>query len=75
MDVYNAFLQGGLVEEVYMQLTPGFTHRYDGVQPVCKLLKSLYGLKQASSQWNVKIKSGPISYWFSAKSYELFFVD
>ncbi|WVZ96895.1 hypothetical protein U9M48_042475 [Paspalum notatum var. saurae] len=43
MDVKTAFLNGNLSEDVYMTQPDGF---------VCKLLKSIYGLKQASRSWN-----------------------
>ncbi|POM67375.1 Integrase catalytic core protein, partial [Phytophthora palmivora] len=49
-DVKTAFLYGDLEEEVYMEQPPGFGE--DSPHFICRLRKSLYGLKQSPRVWN-----------------------
>jgi hypothetical protein len=51
MDVETAFLNGDLEEEIYMEMPEGFE---DNPGKVCKLNKTLYGLKQSAREWNMK---------------------
>ncbi|PKU72784.1 Retrovirus-related Pol polyprotein from transposon TNT 1-94 [Dendrobium catenatum] len=44
LDIKNAFLNGNIKEEVYIEIPMGIQKFYGG-DKVCKMLKSLYGLK------------------------------
>ena len=55
MDAVSAFLQGDVEEEIYMTQPPLYGN--GNTKEVCRLKKSLYGLKQASRQWNKKLSS------------------
>ena len=72
MDVHNAFLQGDLLEEVYMQIPKGFANQGEK-HVVCKLHKSLYGLKQAPKQWNLKLTEALIDMRFLQSHYDYSF--
>lgn len=52
-DIKTAFFNGPLEEDIYMEQPEGYQ---DGTDRVCHLQKGLYGLKQASRNWNTHFK-------------------
>jgi hypothetical protein len=61
-DVKTAFLNGEIEEELYMQQPEGYA---DGSQKVCRLKKSLYGLKQSPRCWNRRLVSFMVTNGFT----------
>jgi len=53
LDVNTTFLHGDLEEEIYMQQPQGYEVK-GKEKLVCRLKKSLYGLKHAPRQWYLK---------------------
>jgi len=71
LDVNNAFLQGSLTDEVFMEQPPGFE---DFFTPdyVCKLHKPIYGLRQAPRAWYNELRTFLVSEGFSISHSSLF---
>ena len=60
MDVNTTFLNGELEEEIYMEQPIGFI-KEGHEHKVCRLLKSIYGLKQSLRQWYIRFHNVIIS--------------
>jgi hypothetical protein len=67
MDVKNAFLNGDLSEEVYMQLSSRLS---PSTNKVCRLRRALYGLKQAPRAWFAKFSATVSRLGYSINSYD-----
>lgn len=77
LDVSNAFLNGELEETVYMSMPRGYSSYGSRIKLgymetggaktklVCRLMKALYGLLQASRQWHHKLSVTLVSIGFS----------
>ncbi|KAH9750809.1 Integrase catalytic domain-containing protein [Citrus sinensis] len=63
MDVKTAFLNGYIEEDIYMIQPCGFESKTNP-HKVCKLRKSIYGLKQASRSWNIRFDDAIKSFGF-----------
>ncbi|KAE8674058.1 hypothetical protein F3Y22_tig00111769pilonHSYRG00329 [Hibiscus syriacus] len=69
MDVKTAFLHGDLEEQIYMRQPEGFTQP-GNEHLVCRLKKSLYGLKQSPRQWYKRFDSYMIKIGYNRCEYD-----
>lgn len=63
LDINNAYLHGYIEEDIYMEPPAGYSKALP--DQVCKLSRSLYGLKQAGRQWNKELTSHLQQFGFS----------
>lgn len=74
LDFNNAFLNGHLDEEVFMQRPPGFVDPHRPAH-ICKLNKAIYGLKLAPRAWNITLENTLLFWGFqNAQSYTSLFI-
>ena len=67
MDVKTAFLNGSLEEEIYMDQPFGFVSKGQE-DKVCRLKRSIYGLKQSSRSWYLRFHEAITSFGLSMVS-------
>ncbi|KAL0325416.1 UNVERIFIED_CONTAM: Retrovirus-related Pol polyprotein from transposon RE1 [Sesamum radiatum] len=68
LDVNNVFLHGHFNEEIYMDPPEGYAKARPG--QVCRLRRSLYGLKQASRQWNFELTAKLLDFGFTQSPHD-----
>ena len=66
MDAVTAFLNSEIDSDVYVDLPPGWNEVFKDEEDgdICKLKKSLYGLKQSPRLWQEKLRSTLIKFGF-----------
>ena len=65
VDIKQAYLQAVITEDLYMRVPEGLPDRDDRGRPiVCKLKKSLYGLRQAGREWGICLSTYLVGYGF-----------
>ena len=69
LDVKTEFLHGDLEEQIYMHQPEGFKEQ-GKENMVCKLKKSLYGLKQSPRQWYKRFDSFMLIVGYSRSEYD-----
>jgi Reverse transcriptase (RNA-dependent DNA polymerase) len=69
LDIKTAFLNGELEEEVYVRQPPGFSS--GDARKVCRLKKTLYGLRQAPRAWHQRLTAALIDNGFTPSSADL----
>ena len=62
LDIRQAYLQATIDEDLYMRVPPGVNSGNNSL--VCKLRRSLYGLKQAGREWGLLLTSFLVSWGF-----------
>ena len=69
MDVKTAFLQGSIDAEIFKQQPVGYVNK-DRPDHVCRLRRSIYGLKQAAQCWNEEIDTFLLSNGYKKSSFD-----
>ena len=71
LDVKTTFIHGNLDEEIFMEQAEGF--KKPGIENlVCRLKKSLYGLKQSPRQWYKRFDSFMIQIGYTRCEYDCY---
>ncbi|KAL0455786.1 UNVERIFIED_CONTAM: Retrovirus-related Pol polyprotein from transposon RE2 [Sesamum latifolium] len=68
LHINNAFLHGHLNEKVYIDPPDGYSIAQSG--QVCRLRRSLYGLKQSSRQWYLELTTKLLDFGFSQSPHD-----
>ena len=72
LDIRQAYLQAEIKEDLYMRVPPGVSpHTPAGEHRVCKLCRSLYGLRQAGREWAMLLANFILKWGFTRSAIDV----